>query len=494
MPSFAFGPNSDRLFVTLDTGIGVFDASTGERLNWPPDQQPPGQQADQNPAEPQPRRDQYLLGQIEGLLKESEALQLQGRREEARQHRDKAVYRAQQLAEFLRETPVPDTFSQELIANGSFERATMGKPPRNIETLLPGSNVIAGWQTFDPTWNPHGKVQEGDVEQTRLIVDWIGPGRWKASHGYCSLDIDGGISQSVATEAGITYALTFDMAGNPETDYPIQQFVRVEIAGRTHEFHFDATRSTKDNLRWTNRTVIFEAADSLTTIRLLNAKPNVHSAGVALDNVSLHRLDPAIATQAQELFCRIMRFDREAEELKAAGRVKESRQHTEAAARYRQQLQELMRPTKACDAVPVVSGWESLSQTGIADKYTMLESVTELPFNRHVGIRKATTESGLLELPAGGHFLNHLGTVHAGAQLALAEASSGEFLLQSLKDESDVIRVVRRVEAKFRKPANGRITATASTPSNTVDNAQSELAAKGRSLLTISVDLHDESG
>lgn len=124
----------------------------------------------------------------------------------------------------------------------------------------------------------------------------------------------------------------------------------------------------------------------------------------------------------------------------------------------------------------------------------MLESVTDLPFNRYVGIRKATTAEGLLELPPGSQFLNHIGTVHAGAQLALAEACSGEFLLKQIGGEADVVPVVRRAEGKFRKPASGRITATVTTSPDVVDAVLRELGNNGRSLLTISVELHDESG
>ena len=122
----------------------------------------------------------------------------------------------------------------------------------------------------------------------------------------------------------------------------------------------------------------------------------------------------------------------------------------------------------------------------------MLESVTTLPFNRHVGIQKSSTGEGLLELPAGEQFLNHIGTVHAGAQLALAEACSGEFLLHALANEQRVVPVVRRVEAKFKKPANGRVTAMINTSLTATDEPIRELAAKGRCLLTIHVDVHDQ--
>ncbi|MGI8604877.1 MAG: DUF4442 domain-containing protein [Verrucomicrobiales bacterium] len=100
----------------------------------------------------------------------------------------------------------------------------------------------------------------------------------------------------------------------------------------------------------------------------------------------------------------------------------------------------------------------------------------------------------LLRLPAGERYLNHLGTVHASAQLALAEASSGEFLLRHLGAVEGIVPVVRRLEAKFRKPARGAITSTASTAPEALDQLLAELSARGRALVTVSIELHDEAG
>ncbi len=124
----------------------------------------------------------------------------------------------------------------------------------------------------------------------------------------------------------------------------------------------------------------------------------------------------------------------------------------------------------------------------------MTSSVTELPFNRFLGLQSATAPDRLLQLPAGAQYLNHLGTVHASAQLALAEASSGEFLLRSLGSTAGVIPVVRRLEAKFRKPANGMLTSTVTTTPEALDALRADLAAKGRALISVTVELHDESG
>jgi acyl-coenzyme A thioesterase PaaI-like protein len=121
-------------------------------------------------------------------------------------------------------------------------------------------------------------------------------------------------------------------------------------------------------------------------------------------------------------------------------------------------------------------------------------SVTELPFNSFLGIQIATEPSQLLRLPSGEQYLNHLGTVHASAQLALAEASSGEFLLRHFGSAGGVLPVVRRLEAKFRKPANGAVTSIASATPESLAQLDAELASKGRSLIPITVELHDESG
>ena len=124
----------------------------------------------------------------------------------------------------------------------------------------------------------------------------------------------------------------------------------------------------------------------------------------------------------------------------------------------------------------------------------MKVSVTELPFNSFLGIQTATDSAHLLRLPSGDQYLNHLGTVHASAQLALAEASSGEFLLRHLGSTEGIVPVVRRLEAKFRKPANGALTSTATAAPASLEQLDAELASKGRSLIPVTVELHDESG
>lgn len=124
----------------------------------------------------------------------------------------------------------------------------------------------------------------------------------------------------------------------------------------------------------------------------------------------------------------------------------------------------------------------------------MKNSVTELPFNSFLGIQAAPETDRLLQLPAGGQYLNHLGTVHAGALLALAEASSGEYLLRHFGSSAGLVPVVRRMEAKFRKPANGAVSSQGSASAEALAQLGTDFTAKGRALIEINVDLHDESG
>lgn len=123
-----------------------------------------------------------------------------------------------------------------------------------------------------------------------------------------------------------------------------------------------------------------------------------------------------------------------------------------------------------------------------------MKSVTDLPFTSFLGIENAVEKTQLLRLPSGEKYLNHLGTVHASAQLALAEASSGEFLLQHLSSIPNIVPVVRRLEAKFRRPANGAVVSSVTTPPKTIDALRHDLEAKGRALISVAVELHDESG
>ena len=121
--------------------------------------------------------------------------------------------------------------------------------------------------------------------------------------------------------------------------------------------------------------------------------------------------------------------------------------------------------------------------------------VTQLPFNRLIGLEAGPEGSGILaSLPEGQQYTNHLGTVHASALLALAEAGSGAFLVRRLGSGDGYVPVVRRLEAKFRKPASGRMSARAAVLQEEVERWAGELAARGRVSARVPVEVVDAAG
>ena len=98
----------------------------------------------------------------------------------------------------------------EILVNGSFELAAPDMPGSG--ELLAGSTQIIGWTVT-------GTSTANDV------VDWCGPGgggpTWLASDGTHLVDLDGRdslggtIFQTFPTTIGQSYAVSFDLSGNP---------------------------------------------------------------------------------------------------------------------------------------------------------------------------------------------------------------------------------------------------------------------------------------
>lgn len=122
-------------------------------------------------------------------------------------------------------------------------------------------------------------------------------------------------------------------------------------------------------------------------------------------------------------------------------------------------------------------------------------NIVDLPFNRFIGLACSEREGSVLSLSNDVRYTNHLGTVHASALLALAEATSGDYLIKALNGIGfEVLPVVRRLEAKFRKPAYGAVFSTLGVAPEKKAEFLSTLRAKGRALIEIQVDIHDEQG
>lgn len=122
-------------------------------------------------------------------------------------------------------------------------------------------------------------------------------------------------------------------------------------------------------------------------------------------------------------------------------------------------------------------------------------NVLDLPFNQLIGLARSDRPGALLMLPDDVRYTNHLGTVHAGALLALAENSSGELLVREVPElPFPVLPVVRRVEAKFRHPGRGAVHARAALPAGRKEEFLAELTARGRARLEVPVVVEDAAG
>ena len=118
-------------------------------------------------------------------------------------------------------------------------------------------------------------------------------------------------------------------------------------------------------------------------------------------------------------------------------------------------------------------------------------NVFELPFNKHIGLERASDSDYLLMLDNREEYLNHLSTVHASALFALAEATSGYFLLSKFQELINILPVVRKVEIKYKKPALGAIFSQASFMNTYKEKILEELSIKHRVLITVNVSLYD---
>lgn len=123
--------------------------------------------------------------------------------------------------------------------------------------------------------------------------------------------------------------------------------------------------------------------------------------------------------------------------------------------------------------------------------------IASLPFSQLIGLQiNEPSADTLVSLPAGPQYGNHLGTVHAAALLAVAESGSGEFLLRHLgKGQSTgFVPVVRKIEARFRKPAHGAVAARCPVADEELARWSRELAERGRLSAVVPVEVHDEHG
>jgi acyl-coenzyme A thioesterase PaaI-like protein len=119
--------------------------------------------------------------------------------------------------------------------------------------------------------------------------------------------------------------------------------------------------------------------------------------------------------------------------------------------------------------------------------------VIEIPFVDKIGIQR--NSDGELELPFYTGVQNHLETIHASAQFALAETASGEILQHSFPElVGKVVPVLRESQIKFKKPAHKKIIACPSVTSESLSKFEEQISKKGRALISVEVQVKDVDG
>ena len=121
----------------------------------------------------------------------------------------------------------------------------------------------------------------------------------------------------------------------------------------------------------------------------------------------------------------------------------------------------------------------------------MLEQV--VPFNRHVGLEITEIAHGTatVRLPEGAHLMNHVGTQHAAALFAAAEAASGAAMASVFGELiGRATPLARSAQIAYLKPARGPIDARA-TLSGDAEELLSALEANGRVEFPVEVALED---
>ena len=90
---------------------------------------------------------------------------------------------------------------------------------------------------------------------------------------------------------------------------------------------------------------------------------------------------------------------------------------------------------------------------------------------------------------------NHVGYMHASAQFALAEISSGDYLGQQFPQWRDrVVAVVRRAEIKYSRPVAADLTAYVHIDEDEQQRFLRQLENKGRALISVNVELKERQG
>ncbi|WP_176962565.1 PaaI family thioesterase [Mariprofundus sp. NF] len=113
--------------------------------------------------------------------------------------------------------------------------------------------------------------------------------------------------------------------------------------------------------------------------------------------------------------------------------------------------------------------------------------ITDLPFNRFIGIDKRGENVGLTKHD---RLLNHVGSLHAAALYGLAEAATGDWIIEHLMAHyPDALALAREGNIKYKRPAAEDCHAVVDVDQMAVEKCLSMLQRRGQGTLMISVQI-----
>ncbi len=161
--------------------------------------------------------------------------------------------------------------AHSLIENGLFERPVVC--PSQFAEYEAGSKAMPGW------------VVGGNS------VDLVCDNYFVAANGKQSVDLSGSapgsVTQSVATRAGASYTLSFDMAGNPVCGQAVKA-MHVFWDGKLVDAPtFSIAHHSVRSMGWVKKELVVTATGARSTVEFADATPDHSECGAALDNVAL---------------------------------------------------------------------------------------------------------------------------------------------------------------------------------------------------------------
>lgn len=114
-------------------------------------------------------------------------------------------------------------------------------------------------------------------------------------------------------------------------------------------------------------------------------------------------------------------------------------------------------------------------------------NVLDLPFIQHLGLHFSA--DGELSLKVSGHHKNHLGTVHATVLYGIAEACSGQAVIDKFfKPYPKALVVIRRAAIKYRSPARADLSARVRKTDPELEIVMKQLQQKGIAKCAVEVE------